>query len=352
MFETGQGFFPFNFPTPFVQKTCNTPTSTLVNVKTISVKIQYEHEVGTLILSIRAKYNTASTTAFFGIRDLNIIISNDIVTNNFCFMSDLAFTGSCGCASGQYKTNSGTCEDCADGCKECFGESTRCASCEDGWSYDGNTCIECDSSCKYCFGTNPNQCYYCKPSKYLYLSNECLDDCLAPFSPNYDNDIQRCEPPCDNGQKYYLKNNNTCSSNCNHPLYTTFIDLNGTKRCDFICNETNNEYLYPNNSCGPVCSESFDIRENQFCECNSPNYTYWNNSCLPSCPFPYSNRTVSGKLVCENPCDTISQTILSWDGNCLSSCISPNISVQDPSGYFDVCISECQYPKYLYYNGH
>jgi len=338
-----------DLPSSKYVKFCS-PTCKYENILTFSVTIQTQHTDTSLKLEIEAE-TQGSSTKYFGIRNVKILLSSTLNAEEFCLTASPAgqtFQDSCVCPFGSFLDGvSVTCKSCASKCETCIGSDNDCLSCNNGFSYDGSMCKECDGSCKTCDPSNPTTCLSCPPNAYLYRSGQCLLSCEDPFVSRTIGFYNFCDPPC-NGTSYYTSSG--CIPICPYPAVSD-TDLNGTMTCKSGCENPKRSHFYPTGNCGASCSPPFEERilyVQKYCDCNNPNFLYWNGSCLPSCPFPLKSRINNSNLYCDFPCME-EASYLAWNGSCVANCFSPTSLEWSESNKL-YCNTTCKAPHYLFDN--
>jgi len=158
------------------------------DLRPVTVVIKAPHTGSTLRLEIHGnnfKTFTGENQGFWGVRDVNILLSDQPVTESFfCGMTkpyNFLYKNNCSCTGGQYlDQTSSQCTKCHKSCKYCDGpNSSDCYSCGDHYLWDGTQCVSCDSSCATCSGPGPAQCLTCQAGFYLSENSTCLNSATA-----------------------------------------------------------------------------------------------------------------------------------------------------------------------------
>ena len=185
------------------------------------VLIGTAHTDSTISITVQSTFPTSGNQAWFGVRDIDILLSTNNRGSATCILSNLPaiFNPSdlCNCPWNTYSL-SGTCVASNLACKLNFldGTSQNCAICQDGYSNTATGCVACDDTCNTCFGSSYSNCLTCTSGRYLYNNSICLTSCPTPLITTQDNGVDVCQPPCMNyGSDYYYDlNTNSCVTTC------------------------------------------------------------------------------------------------------------------------------------------
>lgn len=317
-------------------------------------------------LNMKFTYRGPASTGGYGIRKVNLRLSNEPPALDFCvgsndyYQNALIVGNICQCFGSTYWDGS-LCQKCDDSCQGCSGPTaTECYVCQYGYYHDGTQCQKCSSTC-----TNCDTCGICPDSKF-YMDHTCVPKCDPPFIQVVSFDRRYCFSPCSDTEVIY--SDGTCNTTCITPfIYPPAVDYT-RQVCQSDCNWW--EVRLPNGTCitGPCPYPRFDkvYQGNmKVCEYPCPNYPseiyyHHNNSCMPSCNFPFITVNYGEYDACEVPCPGggISQY---WDTSCPSSCVPllqqrtiEGIQVCDPPQCGAVFCSTCgagnSCPEYYYCN--
>ncbi len=185
--------------------------SSFGDLKSVIFTVQFNHDLDYFYLHLR---RTNSNNGNFNLRNVKIQVSNHTLAQSFSCgyttPANLLSSGhNCACEMGQfYDSVASKCSTCDSSCAICFGSSSsECASCAEGYVYDGTACVPCDKSCKNCNGPLEGQCTSCAKGYLLYGSYclSCHPTCETCFGIK-SNQCLSC------AADLYLDSNSTCSA--------------------------------------------------------------------------------------------------------------------------------------------
>lgn len=285
-------------------------------------------------------------------------------------------TCSSDCPTGTYKEASNcTCQDCADGCRECYGAGLeKCTSCTNSSSSDVyfkvpnrdicttncsnfyygveqyNLCEPCHISCKTC-SLDPLNCSACRNvSGIVYYSDN--STCVVACPEGYygkpsDNTCDFCADEC---KACYGPTTSECTKCKINDTSVRFYKLYGSDECVEECSAG----TFPHNStntCKPCDSEC------KTCEGSSSNCTSCgrvngvelfleNNTCVATCASgTYMNSTSDQCEQCHDGC-------LKCTGPTLKDCQKCNTSDAGDVVYYkyigeDTCSTTCPKGQFI-----
>ncbi|ELP90543.1 cysteine surface protein, putative, partial [Entamoeba invadens IP1] len=166
------------------------------------------------------------------------------IVNNKCIttQSNCSISGSLGCyrcIDGKFlNAESGICDDCGGNCSSCFGESTKCTACKDGYFLSNNACVTNEELLEVC-------------NKISAITRGCVE-CRDGYYRN-GTDCNKCDVKC---------------ATCN------------TKEICLTCNSTN--FLTSDNECesrSNIVGCGVEVTKNGCAKCVDGYFTFKTNQC-------------------------------------------------------------------------
>ena len=321
------------------------------------------HYASTLNLKV-VYLNPDGAAATFGIRDISMLVSSEVLSPGFTWHSNSFTLAGQGypCTFPNYYWTGGSCTNCHVSCAICSGSlNTQCIRCNPGYFYDGTYCQQCHPSCSTCKGplatdcdrcTIPlyllgTECISCAPpliaatpdgaigfcstpcpaSQYIYDNGGCADTCDPRFISVINQFGKFCQFPCPAGSTFYA--DSTCNYNpCTYPLIQVYYGA--YKICQYLCPAgqmafKSNSTCISSTSCNhPYATITYGAYQSCEPACPTtpaPMYTYWNGSCQNFCPSRMHQVIVDGYDMCNPPrCGAQECDRCAWDGSDLTIC--------------------------------
>ncbi|ELP86082.1 protein serine/threonine kinase, putative [Entamoeba invadens IP1] len=175
------------------------------------------------------------------------------------------------CTSGYFlESASQTCSKCSSECKDCFGSSTKCTSCEEGEYLTNSTCQSNELLREKCstVSVSGSLCYVCKPG-YFRVGLDC----------------QSCKPECKTcltsnkclecNSVYFKSSDGECLLRSSIIGCSTEITSIGCSKC------SEGYYQYKENMCASCDSKCSTCTSGDKCNTCQKDYVLVKSMCLP-----------------------------------------------------------------------